>query len=155
MAWSYDPTDLDTTTASGRLNTVRLLVGDTETLDQQTQNEEIMFSLSENGNNTYYSAAWIARAIASKYSRKVNTSLDGALKADYSDLAKQYMLLADNLEYQGKTSGSGSSVGIGVLAGGITKTSIETARANTDRIEGSFRRDRFKNPPSYQTPEYE
>ena len=70
MAWSYDPTDLDTTTASGRLNTVRLLVGDTETLDQQTQNEEIVFSLSENGNNTYYSAAWIARAIASKYSRK-------------------------------------------------------------------------------------
>jgi hypothetical protein len=101
------------------------------------------------------SAAWVARAIASKYSRKVNTSIDGALKADYSDLAKQYLLLADNLEYQGKTSGSGSSVGIGVLAGGITKTSIETARANTNRIEGSFRRDRFKNPPSYQTPEYE
>ena len=155
MSWSYDPTDLNTTTASGRLNTVRLLVGDTETLDQQAQNEEITFSLSENGNNTYYSAAWVARAIASKYSRKVNTSLDGALKADYSDLAKQYMLLADNLEYQGKTSGSGSSVGIGVLAGGITKSGIETARANTNRVEGSFRRDRFKNPPSYQTPEYE
>ena len=33
MAWSYDPTDLDTTTASGRLNTVRLLVGDTDELD--------------------------------------------------------------------------------------------------------------------------
>jgi len=154
MSWSYDPTDLNTTTASGRLNTVRLLVGDTETLDQQAQNEEITFSLSENGNNTYYSAAWVARAIASKYSRKVNTSLDGALKADYSDLAKQYLLLADNLEYQGKTSGSGSSVGIGVLAGGITKSGIEAARANTNRIEGSFRRDRFKNPPSYQTPEY-
>ena len=41
MAWSYDPTDLDTTTASGRLNTVRLLVGDTDTLDQQKENEEI------------------------------------------------------------------------------------------------------------------
>jgi len=155
LGWSYDPTDLNTTTASGRLNTVRLLVGDTETLDQQAQNEEITFSLAENGNNTYYSAAWVARAIASKYSRKVNTSLDGALKADYSDLAKQYLLLADSLEYQGKTSGSGSSVGIGVLAGGITKTSIEAARADTNRIEGSFRRDRFKNPPSYQTPEYE
>ena len=132
MAWSYDPTDLDTTTASGRLNTVRLLIGDTDTVDQQ-----------------------VARAIASKCSRKVNTSLDGALKADYSDLAKQYRTLADDLEYQGKTNGSGSSVGIGVLAGGITKTGIETVRENTDRIEGSFRRDRFKNPPSYQTPEYE
>jgi hypothetical protein len=155
MAWSYDPTDLDTTTASGRLNTVRLLVGDTETLDQQVQNEEVTFGLSENNNNIYYAGAWIARAIASKHSRRVNASLDGALKADYSDLAKQYKALADDLEYQGKTNGSGSSVGIGVLAGGITKTGIETVRANTDRIEGSFRRDRFKNPPSYQTPEYE
>jgi hypothetical protein len=155
MAWSYDPTDLDTNTASGRLNTVRLLIGDTESLDQQVQNEEITFGLLENGDNVYYSGAWVARTIASKYSRKVNTSLDGALKADYSDLAKQYKSLADDLEYQGKTSGSGSSVGIGVLAGGITKSGVEAVRANTNRIEGSFRRDRFKNPPSYQTPEYE
>lgn len=151
MAWSYDPTDLDTNTASGRLNTVRLLIGDTETLDQQVQNEEIMFALSENGDNIYYAAAWSARNIASKYSRKVNTSLDGALKADYSDLAKQYKVLADDLEYQGKTSGAV----IGVLAGGITKSGVEAVRANTNRIEGSFRRDRFKNPPSYETPEYE
>jgi orotate phosphoribosyltransferase-like protein len=151
MAWSYDPTDLDTTTASGRLNTVRLLVGDTETLDQQVQNEEITFGLSENGDNIYYAGAWIARAISSKYSRKVNTSLDGALSADYSDLAKQYKVLADDLEYQGKTSGAV----IGVLAGGITKSGINAVRANTNRVEGSFRRDRFKNPPSYETPEYE
>jgi len=151
LSWSYDPTDLDTATSSGRLNTVRLLVGDTETLDQQVQNEEITFGLSENGDNIYYAGAWIARAIASKYSRKVNTSLDGALKADYSDLAKQYKVLADDLEYQGKTSGAV----IGVLAGGITKSSVNAVRANTNRIEGSFRRDRFKNPPSYETPEYE
>lgn len=151
MAWSYDPTDLDNNTASGRLNTVRLLVGDTDTLDQQVQNEEITFGLSENGDSTYFAAAWIARAIASKYSRKVNTSLDGALSADYSDLAKQYMQLADNLEYQGKTSGAA----VGVLAGGITKSRVNAVRANTNRIEGSFRRDRFKNPPSYETPEYE
>lgn len=151
MAWSYDPTDLNTTTASGRLNTVRLLVGDTDTTDQQVQNEEVTFSLTENGNNVYYSGAWVARAIASKYSRKVNTELSGALKADYSDLVTHYNSLADNLEYQGKTSGAS----VGVLAGGITKSKVEAVRQNTNRIEGSFRRDRFKNPPSYQTPEYE
>ena len=151
MAWSYDPTDLNTTTASGRLNTVRLLVGDTDTTDQQVQNEEVTFSLTENGNNVYYSGAWVARAIASKYSRKVNTELSGALKADYSDLVTHYNSLADNLEYQGKTSGAS----VGVLAGGITKSKVEAVRQDTNRIEGSFRRDRFKNPPSYQTPEYE
>jgi hypothetical protein len=151
LSWSYDPTDLDNTTASGRLNTVRLLVGDTDTSGQQAQNEEIMFSLSENNNNTYTSAAWIARVIASKYARMVTTQLDGALSANYSDLSKQYMQLADQLEYQGKTNGAA----VGVLAGGITKSGIKAVRANTDRIEGSFRRDRFKNPPSYDTPEYE
>jgi hypothetical protein len=151
MSWSYDPTDLDTSTASGRLNTSRLLVGDTDTLDQQVQNEEVTFALSQSGDNVYYAASWLARVIASKYSRQVTTQLDGALSANYSDLAKQYMMLSDNLEYQGKTSGAS----IGVVAGGITKSSIEAARANTNRIEGSFRRDRFKNPPSYETPEYE
>ena len=142
MSWSYDPTDLNTTTASGRLNSVRLLVGDTDTLDQQKAHEEITFALAETGNNVYYAGAWTARAIASKYSRQVNTEISGALKADYSDLAAQYKTLADSLEYQGKTSGAS----VGVLAG---------VRADTNRIEGSFRRDRFKNPPSYQTPEYE
>jgi hypothetical protein len=82
---------------------------------------------------------------------RLQLSLDGALSADYSDLAKQYQTLADQLEYQGKTNGAS----VGILAGGITKTQVENVRANTNRIEGSFRRDRFKNPPSYQTPEYE
>jgi len=151
MAWSYNAADLNTTTAAGRINTVRLLVGDTDTNDQQVENEEITFSLSENGDNVYYSGAWIARAISSKYSRKVTTQLSGALSADYSDLAKQYRVLANSLEYQGKTSGAS----VGILAGGLTKSKVTSVRQNTDRIEGSFRRDRFKNPPSYQTPEYE
>tara|TARA_R110000787_G_scaffold261218_1_gene366518 strand:+ start:382 stop:837 length:456 start_codon:yes stop_codon:yes gene_type:complete len=151
MSWSYEEYDLNTTTASGRLNTVRLLVGDTDSIDQQIQNEEISFALSQNGNNVYYSGAWVARAISSKYSRRVTTQLSGALSADYSDIAKQYMVLADTLSYQGKTSGAA----VGVLAGGTTISGIEAVRANTNRIEGSFRRDRFKNPPSYQTPEYE
>lgn len=151
MAWSYDPSNLTTDTASGRLNTVRLLLGDTETLDQQVQDEEVLFSLSQSNNNVYYAAAWLARTIASQYSRKVNTSLDGALSADYSDLSKQYAALAESLEYQGKKSGAA----LGVIAGGITKAGINTVRENTNRVGGSFRRDRFRNPPSYETPEYE
>jgi hypothetical protein len=151
MSWSYDPTDLDTDTASGRINVVRLLVGDTDTNDQQVQNEEITFALSQTNNNVYFGAGWIARTIGSLYSRKVDTTLDGALSADYSDLASKYSKLAEDLEYQGKKAGAI----LNIAAGGITKTQIEAARANTNRIEGSFRRDQFKNPPSYETPEYE
>ena len=151
MSWSYDPTDLNTDTSSGRLNVVRLLVGDTDTNDQQVQNEEITFALTQTNNNVYFGAGWVARTIASLYSRKVDTTLDGALSADYSDLAGKYTKLAEDLEYQGKKAGAI----LNVAAGGITKTQIEAARANTNRIEGSFRRDQFKNPPSYETPEYE
>ena len=151
MSWSYDPTDLNTDTASGRLNAVRLLVGDTDTNDQQVQNEEITFALTQTNNNVYFGAGWVARTIASLYSRKVDTTLDGALSADYSDLAGKYTKLAEDLEYQGKKAGAI----LNVAAGGITKTQIEAARENTNRIEGSFRRDQFKNPPSYETPEYE
>lgn len=151
MAWSYDPTDLDKTTASGRLNSVRLLVGDNNIDDQQLQDEEIVFGLSENSNNIYLTAAWVARAVSSEYSRLVTTKLDGALSSNYSDLAKQYRTLADQLEYQAKTNGAS----LGVVAGGISKTDVETVRANTDRIEGSFRRDRFKNPPDNEISEYE
>jgi len=150
MAWSYDETDLGTTTTSSRLNSVRLLLGDTDTNDQQVQNEEIIFALAQANNNIYYAAAWAARTIASQYARRVNTSLDGALSADYSNLSKQYSVLADNLEYQGKKSGAT----VGIKAGGITKTAVDGIRANTDRIAPSFRRDRFRNPPSYSGDEY-
>lgn len=147
MAWSYDETDLDTTTASGRLNTVRLLLGDTDTNDQQVKNEEITFGLAQANDNVYYAAAWCARTVAAQYARKVTTSLDGALKADYSDLSGQYSKLAENLEYQGKKV----SATVGIKAGGITKSGVEAVRGNTNRIEPSFRRDRFRNPPDYNT----
>ena len=151
MAWSYDPTDLDTSTSPGRLNSVRLLVGDTDTTDQQVQNEEITFALTETANNIYAAASWVARTIASQYSRRVSTTLDGALSADYTDLAAQYFKLAEDLEYRGKTNGAV----LGVAAGGLTISDINAVRANTNRVEGSFRRDRFRNPPGYESPEYE
>lgn len=147
MAWSYDETDLNTTTLSGRLNTVRLLLGDTDTNDQQVKNEEITFALDQSNNNVYFAAAWCARTIASQYARKVNTQIDGALSADYSDLSNQYSKLAENLEYQGKKV----SATLGVKAGGLTKSGVEAVRGNTNRIEPSFRRDRFRNPPDYNT----
>lgn len=143
MSWSYDPSDLDTTTASGRLNSVRLLVGDTDTNDQQAQNEEITFALSESSDNIYYAASWIARTIANKYARQVNIDLDGQLSADYSDLYKHYSNLADQLEYDAKKS----SGALGMVAGGLSKTDMEAVRQNPDRVPSSFRRDQFDNPP--------
>lgn len=144
MAFTYDDTNLTTATPSGRLNATRLLLGDTNSLEPQVQDAEVTFALSESGDNVYFAASWLARSVASKYSREVNTTLDGQLSADFSDLASQYMRLAEDLEYRGKTVGAK----LGVFAGGITKTGIETARLNPNRVMPTFRSDRFLNPPN-------
>lgn len=150
MAFSYDDTNLGTDTASARLNATRLLLGDTNSSDPQVQDDEVIFALAQVNDNVYYAAAWLARAIAAKYSRQVTTELDGQLSVEYSDLAKQYYTLSDDLEYQGTKAGGG----LGIKAGGITKTDIEIAREQTNRVKPSFTRDRFWNPPSYDGMDY-
>lgn len=142
MSWSYSPSDLNTTTTSGRLNTVRLLVGDTEETDQLAQNEEIIFALSQTGNNVYYAAVWICRAVAAKFSRMVTTTLDGALSANYSDKAKQYNQLAVQVEAQGKKT-SGKS--LGVYGGGISVSGMGVANADSDRVKPAFSVNQFDN----------
>ena len=142
MAWSYSASDLNTTTSSGRINTVRLLVGDTDTTDQLVQNEEITFALSQTGDNVYYAAVWICRAIAAKFSRMVTTTLDGALSANYSDKAKQYNQLAVQVEAQGKKT---SGKALGISAGGISVAAMDLANATTDRVPPAFGVTQFDN----------
>lgn len=150
MAWSYDPTSLGTTTASEQLNAVRLLTGDTDTTDQQLQDEEITFALSQSGSNIYTAGVWAANAIASKYSRLVTTELDGALRAEYSDLASNYRNLAIQLREDGRRYSAGA---LGLEAGGISISDINTARSNTDRPQPFARTDRFDNPKAGSPPE--
>ena len=142
MSWSYSASDLTTTTSAGRINTVRLLVGDTDTTDQLVQNEEITFALSQTGDNVYYAAVWICRTIAAKFSRMVTTTLDGALSANYSDKAKQYNQLAVQIEAQGKKT---SGKALGVSAGGISVSAMDLANATTDRVTPAFGVTQFDN----------
>ena len=142
MSWSYSPSDLNTTTASGRLNTVRLLVGDTDDTDPLAQNEEILFALSQNGNNIYTAASWICRTIAAKFSRLVDTQLDGVLETNYSDRAKQYTQLAIQIEAQGKKV---SGKALGVSGGGISVAAMTVANSDPDRVKPAFSVRQFDN----------
>lgn len=144
MTWSYDESDLGTSTASGRLNAVRLLIFDTDTNNQLLQDEEITFALSEVNDRVYYAAAWCARVISAKYSAQVDTTLDESLEAKYSQRAEQYSKLSIQLKEMAKQV-SGSSLGI--KAGGISKVTIETVRDNTDRPDPAFWTRQFNNPP--------
>lgn len=142
--FTYDIDDLGTTTATGRKNAVRFLVGDTDSTDVQVYDDEIDFALSQNSDNIHYTSAYICRAIASKYSRKVDVQLSEVLQAKYSSLQAHYLSLADTLEAEAKKQS-----GLGFSAGGISQSSVTTARQLTDRVEPSFKRDQFWNPPSY------
>lgn len=148
MAWTYDATALGETTAAERKNSVRFLVGDTDTNDQQVQDEEIAFALAQTNNKIYYAASYIAKTISALYARRVNTKLDGALSADYSDLSSRYAKLAETLEYQGKKTGAVLSV----KAGGILESAMEDADQLTDRLKPAFNQTQFKNPPTYSDP---
>lgn len=151
MAWSYDPADLDTETSPGQLNVVRLLVGDNQTDDQQMQDEEVVFALSQNGNNVYQSAVYCCRLLASKYARMVNTQLDGALQAEYSDRAKQYITLAVQLgEMAKKVSGGG----LGIFAGGVSVADMGVAEQNTDRVKPAFQIGQFTGGRVSYIPEF-
>ena len=139
MAWSYDEGNLNTDDTLGRLNAVRLLIGDTDTNDQQVQDEEIVFGLAQANNNVYSAGAWVCRTLAAKYSRNVDSEISGALKESASQLQDHYNSLADNLEYQGSKLG-----GLGIAAGGIRVSTVDGIRANTNRIKPEFTKDQFK-----------
>jgi hypothetical protein len=143
MSWTYDERNLSTTTSSGRLNVIRLLIGDTDTNDQLIKDEEITFALSLNNDNVYFAASWSANTIAAQFARRVNTQVDGALKADYSDLVKHFKALAADLREQGQKYSMTSS---SLLAGGISRVSIDSAAALTDRPTSSFAKGQFDNP---------
>ena len=145
MAWTYDESVLTTTTAAGRLNVVRLLIGDTDTNDQLIKDEEITFALSQANDNVYFSASWSARTISAQFARRVTTKLDGALSSNYSDLAKQYKALSDDLREQGQKYSMTSS---SLRAGGISKAAIKANRQLTDRPDPAFHKGQFDNPPS-------
>ena len=143
MSWSYDSSDLDTSTLSGQLNATRFLLGDTNASDQRVENEEVLFALSQNSYNTYKSAAWLARSLASKYANRVDVDLDGALSATYSQLQEHYTALAARMDAMANKLGSGWSV----VAGGTKVSDITIAEADGNRNAPAFKRGQFRNPP--------
>ena len=134
MAWTYDPTNLDSSTDTGRRDIVRFLLGDTDFTDQQVTNEEVLFALDLNSNDTYRSASWLASRVAAKYARYVDTDLDGQLAESYSQLHKHYTALAAQLSKEAGSFGGN----LMAYAGGINKTDMEIALRDPKRPRGFY-----------------
>lgn len=141
MTWTYD------TSLSTSRDKVRLLVGDTDTNDQQLSDEEITFITSEE-TNVYRAAALASRTLAAKYARLVGSSVE-SLRFFASDRFDHYTQLARQLEEQASKV-SGSSVGSPVITG-ISIDAIESVEDDTDRVGSAFKKGQFHNPPYSQT----
>ena len=135
MAWTYDPEVLGVDTVEERKNSVRFLVGDTDTTDQQLQDEEIEFLLGQTAQNIYFAGAMAAEAIQGKFARLVTSEVDRTLRIRYSDMQAQYRTLAQDLREKGMKWGSG----MGVYAGGINLLQMEIVRNNPLRPSATHR----------------
>jgi hypothetical protein len=146
MSWTYDPSLLGTTTATGRLHSVRLLIGDTESTDTQVENEEIVFALSQSGDNIYDAGYFLCRVLAAKYARLVDTALDKGLSEKNDNLTKKYTQLADSIKAIGRSVKAG--VG-GVSGGGISILAMQLANTNADRPQSQFTTGQFTTSTDY------
>ena len=130
MPWTYISSALDQP-----LYKVRLLIGDTNTNDQQLQDEEIASFLSESGDDPLAAAAKAAKALAFKYARNVDKWV-GDLKILASQRHRAYLDLYEKL-----SSSSGGSLTSAVpSAGGVWVAEKEAMRENTALVRPFFRR---------------
>ena len=140
MAWTYDPSLLGTTTATGRLHSVRLLIGDTESTDPQVEDEEIVFSLAQATDDIYDAGYFLCRILAAKYARLVDTALDKGLSEKNDNLSKKYTELSGTIKSIGRTMKTSTG---GVAGGGISISAMLAANRDTDRVQSQFTTGQF------------
>ena len=127
MTWTYN---LDFTTQRDQ---VRLLVGDTDTDDQQLQDEEIAFLVSQGG-STLSVAANACEVIAAKYAREVNKSV-GTLSISAQERMAHYKELANTLRVRP------AYTSISVFAGGVNESDKITNQTDSDLTKPFFTRE--------------
>lgn len=148
MSWTYLGCP-GTDTADERRDAVRLYVGDTDKDDQQVQDAEIDFALSEKDDEIYAASAMVCRILAGKYTRLVDISIDG-VSTSYSDRADSYTALAEKYEQEASLTGGGLG---SPYVGGVSKAERDSVDEETDRIKPAFERGQFDNPSKSDTDE--
>jgi hypothetical protein len=126
MSWSYSVADL----ATSSKDQVRRLIGDVLTTDQQLQDEEINWTLTQFA-NIYMAAAMCCRDIAAQFARKVDT-VQGEMRTLYAQQTKNYEAKAAVLERLGLVRASLP------YAGGISIMDKVNRQQDSDRVPPQF-----------------
>src|SRR3990167_6974976 len=126
MTWTYSSTDLSTDLAK-----VRLLIGDTNTNDQQLTDEEIDF-FTDNAASVYHAAAGGFESLPPQYARRVDKAI-GQVSLQSSQRQKHYHDLASALRQRALTT-----VDLVPYAGGISAGDKTAVEQESDRTKPQF-----------------
>lgn len=130
MTWSYSA-DALSETVDGPLMQVRLHIGDTDEDDQQLQDEEIQYLLTQES-TTLMAASRACEILAARYARQADKKV-GDLSITYTKTSENYRLLAASLMAQGRSYAVPS-------AGGVEVSEKESAADDATLVQGSIRR---------------
>lgn len=141
MTWTYsgDP-------ATNARDSIRFLVGDTDTNDQLLSDEEIAWvnnqiTGSDSSTDSLYTAAYRCMlTIASKFSRLADQAV-GDLRVSMSQKAHGAREQAKELKYLAQSEGGTPTP----YAGGITVSDKEIDLDNSDLVKPYFRSGQFAN----------
>lgn len=126
MTWTYggNPSTSDR-------DEVRYLVGDTDSTDELTSDEEIAYAIAEAGNNKL-AAAMVAEAIAAKFARDVDVK-NGPAQEWASQRYKHYHTKAAELRRR-------SNASVKPRFGGQSLSTKDTLNSSSDVPQPYFRR---------------
>lgn len=148
MAWTYNaqpfpdpwPYIAGQAIPQSCVDTVRFLIGDTDTSDQQLQDGEIQGTLTWNNGDPYQAAIESCRALALKYARQADKTV-GDLHLVNSQRSKAYAAMVQQIIAQSLRHGAPTP-----YAGGISIPEIEEDRTNTDLVQPSFTKGFMDDP---------
>lgn len=133
MAWTYSGNP-----ASSPKDTVRFLIGDTDSCDQLLQDDEIVWVLGIYNNTPNNAAIRCVETIMSKFSRLMDESV-GQVKLTYSQRAKGYRDMLRDLKNRLAIED------MQPFAGGILRSESQIAACNTNRIRPDFTKHMMEN----------
>lgn len=134
MGWTYNLAEL----ATNEIYQVRAEIQDTDPRDQQLQDEEIAYAISQE-RNMWAASARCAEQIGRKVLRKADVKLGRSMQVTYTKMADQWFQMARML--RAKAMGT-----VVPYVGGMSVTDKIGIAENLDLVSPSFTRTMQENP---------
>lgn len=130
MTWTYtgDP-------ENSILDRLRLLMGDTDTNDQQLTDEVLNYYLAQNNNEAVRAAIDAVNSLIAKYSRQVTASIEN-VSVSSGGIVTQYRKLL--IDLKGIQANKGIRSGLKPVISGISKAESQSLREKTDLRQPEF-----------------